>query len=54
MIGYKMGLSLVMVYTTTKTSPLEKIEHERKYDMVVNMATFFAKRIFQRSSLGQP
>ena len=51
MIGYKMGLSLVMVYTTTKTSSLEKIEHERKYDMVVNMATFFAKRIFQRSSL---
>ena len=30
MIGYKMGSSLLMVYTTTKSFPAEDFKHGRK------------------------
>ena len=39
MIGYKMGSSSVMVYTMTKTSPVENFKHRWKNEMDANMAT---------------
>ena len=42
-----MGSSLVGVYITTKTSPIETLKHGEKNDMVTNMATLLARNIYQ-------
>ena len=43
MIGYKMGFSLVGVYTTSKTSPMRSMDE--KNDIIANMATLFDRGV---------
>ena len=53
MIGYEMGSSPAVVYTTPKTSMVEDFKHEWKNDMVVcqHGNFFFARGVLWRSSL---
>jgi hypothetical protein len=41
MIGYETGSSSARVYTMAKPYRVEKFKHERKKNMVANMATHF-------------
>ena len=50
MVGYKIGSSPAMVYTTAKVSLVENFKHECKNGIVANMATLFAREVLRRSS----
>ena len=50
MIGYEMGFSPALVYTTSKTSPVENFKFEWKNDMDANITIFFTRGVLQRPS----
>ena len=55
MIGYEMDSSPVLVYTTAKTTLVEDFKYGWKNDMVVDMATLFARgEALEVMFLGQP